>query len=469
MRPMRRREFLKTSLRAGMAIPAAGLLRPFAAAAAPRVPIGRPMFPVPAQRWRGQSSLAAALQAQGGLGPTPVAARRAPVAAPAPLSRFPDLRRHFIFEYYPWYGTDPFVHWDQWDRVPPSDIAATSVPRLGPYDSRSRAVLAQHARWIAESGAGAVNLSWWGPGTFEDRAAHTVMDVFRDHDLKVTFHLEPYTEDRARRYADDVLYLVREFGERRRFDALLVLRDAGGAEGPIFKGFATILPRETVDCRGITRLVPHYAPDDDWARQTDRIRTTLRGDFDHVTLLADSLAFPRVRTAGFDGIAIYDNFVPPSSYATHAAGASRFDQLFAFNVNPGFDGIEPRQIDPGSCYAPLPFVPPAEGLDFSSPAGRERAALLSAERVRESYAAAMGVQIDPALANARRGFFLVYLNSFNEWHEGHQFEPMKDASELRPDERAFGYHNPERGDYRLDLLGGLLRDAVAPTAKREVA
>ena len=62
------------------------------------------------------------------------------------------------------------------------------------------------------------------------------------------------------------------------------------------------------------------------------------------------------------------------------------------------------------------------------------------------------MQLDPDLANARRGFLLVYVNSLNEWHEGHAFEPMKDAAELTPDERALGYRNPERGDYRLRTL-----------------
>ena len=66
-------------------------------------------------------------------------------------------------------------------------------------------------------------------------------------------------------------------------------------------------------------------------------------------------------------------------------------------------------------------------------------------------------QTDPALLNAQRGFFLAYVNSFNEWHEGHAFEPMKDAPMLSPEEQASGYHNPERGDYRLGLLEKLLR------------
>jgi hypothetical protein len=424
-----RREFLQTTLRAGLALPASGLLGHLAARAA-----------------------------RAGVSDDDVTAAQALLSL---ARRFPDLSRHFLFEYYPWYATDPIRHWDQWDRVPPHDIAATSVPRLGAYDSRSTAVLESHARWIVESGAGGVNLSWWGPGSFEDRAVHQVMDVFRAHDLKVAFHLEPYDDDRGRRYADDVLYLLREFGERRRFDAFLVLRNADGSEGPVFKGFRTIVPREYVDCHGVTREISDHTPNAVWQRQTDRLRSTLRGDFHHVTLLADSLDFESVRASGFDGISIYDNFVPPSSYAEHARGASALGLVFSFNTNPGYDGIEPRDIEPGGCYSPTPFDPPAEGLDFRDPGGRERAAALSESRIRESFASTLAVQRDPALANARNGFFLVYVTSFNEWHEGHAFEPMKDAAELTRQERAVGYHNPARGSYRLDTITGLIRATLA--------
>src|SRR5688572_9463184 len=64
--------------------------------------------------------------------------REPPFARPAPrplASRFPDFRRHFIFEYYPWYGGPPdYDHWDFWNRRPPEDLASPYVPRLGAYD-----------------------------------------------------------------------------------------------------------------------------------------------------------------------------------------------------------------------------------------------------------------------------------------------------------------------------------------------
>jgi hypothetical protein len=290
------------------------------------------------------------------------------------------------------------------------------------------------------------------------------MDVFHAHDLKVTFAIEPYRDDRSRVFASDVLYLLREYGEKRKYDALLLLRDADGSEGPVFKGFACIVPPESTDCHGVTRPVALYTPDEVWRAQTDGLRDALRGEFHHVTLLADSLDFGRTPASGFDGIAIYDNFIPPSDYARYAAGASERGLLFSFNVNPGFDSIEPRELP--SCYSPQRFAPATDGIDWTTAAGRERAAARSADRIVESFDATLAVQTDARLTNARRGFLLVSINSFNEWHEGHAFEPMKDEADLTAAERAIGYHNPQRGDYRLAVLGGLIERLRAPAASR---
>jgi hypothetical protein len=375
---------------------------------------------------------------------------------------YPDLERHFLFEYYPWYGGPPdYEHWDYLGRHPPLDLSTRYVPKLGPYDVRNVPTLEQHARWIRDAGFGGVALSWWGRESWQDRAVPLILDVLREHDLKATFALEPYAHDRARYYASDILYLLREYGEKRHWDTFLLLRNANGRLGPVFKSFRTVLPETSTNCLGETHDVSDYTPDSSWRRQTDSLRDTLEADFDQVTLLADSLAFGRAANAGFSGIGTYDNFIPPEDYRAYAEGASRAGLLFAFHVNPGYDQIEPREPkDP--CYAPRAFAPPTPGLDFATSAGRERAAGASTSRIRASWEAALTLQLDAELANARAGFLLVYVNSFNEWHEGHAFEPMKDAAELTPDERALGYRNPSNGAYRLQALAELQRQVLEP-------
>ncbi len=370
--------------------------------------------------------------------------------------RFPDLRRQIAFDYYPWYGTEPVLHWDQWGRRPPIDVASQYMPALGAYDALSTAVLEQHARWIADSGVGAVNLSWWGPGTREDRAVPRVAEVMGAHGIAVGFHVEPYADDHGARFADDVLYLLRTHGAALG-DRLWQPRRADGSAGPVFKGFRCFVPERATDCFGVTRPVPDYTPDDTWRRQNERLRAELRGAYDHVTLLADTLDMPRAQAGGFDGVAVYDAFVPPEDTPLHAAAATRHGLFATFPVNAGFDGIAPRTFTAEECPVGPGLAPAMPDAEWTSEATRERAAQVMEQRIRDSLAASVAAQCDPRSIAAGDGRFLLYVVTFNEWHEGTSFEPMRDAEALSPAERAIGYHNPRDGAYRLRALTAALR------------
>jgi len=372
--------------------------------------------------------------------------------------RYRDLRRHFVFEYYPWYSAGPFRHWDQWDRVPPVDLAANTIPWLGAYDSLSATVLEQHARWMADAGVGVINLSWWGIGSFEDRAVPLVMDVMRAHDIHVAFHLEPYGPDRVKRLSSDLKFILTEYGEKRRWDGFFFHERANGSQGPVFKLFRTTLPQQVVDCHGVVRDVEDFVPNSEWARATDQVRAMLDGTFDHVTLLSDTWDAKRAKAAGLDGIAIYDPALEREEWLGYAVAATRHRMPFSFDVNPGLDEIGRRGLPAGSCLTPRPFLPRASSeLVWSSSVGRERARQLSEQRIDETLEWTLLLQTHPWLGNVDQGFFLVYITSFNEWHEGSQFEPMKPRPALTPTERAMGYHNPTNGFYRLDRLTDLLR------------
>jgi Glycosyl hydrolase family 99 len=400
----------------------------------------------------------AGLAAAGALtcGPALFAAQRRP-----PLSsRYSDLRRHFLFEYYPWYRNDPWEHWPEGGHHPPADFGSNFVPALGLYDSRSTTVMERHARWIAESGVGAIDVSWWGPDSNVNEVIPTLMDVMKAHDIHVAFYVEPYTNDHARNYARDVLYLIKNYGDRRHWDCFLLHEYEDATTGPVFKSFRTILPDTSTDCHGVTTPIADYAADDVWKQQTDAVRETLRHDFDRVTLLADSLHVGRTQAGGFDGIALFDNYVAPDTWRLHADNCSARNLLFSFQVNPGFDSIVFPHPEPDTCYKPPAFSPGGGVYDWTRANDRAAAQDASRGRIADSFKTTVGLQTSPTLSNAKRGFFLVYINSFNEWHEGHQFEPMKNRADLSNEERALGYHNPDNGRYRLDTLRDLVREVV---------
>jgi hypothetical protein len=201
---------------------------------------------------------------------------------------------------------------------------------------------------------------------------------------------------------------------------------------------------------GRTTPVGMWRPAAVWHRQTDTVRAMLRRDFARVWQLSDSTAADRVLAAGFDDGAPYGAF-SPEEWPRLGRAFSDVNLTFSPSLGTGFDAIVERNVAADSCYRPPPFVPPAN-IDWSSFSDRERAARLALWQIEASMRTSLNVQIDSTLRNASTGFFLVYIATFNEWHEGTSFEPMKDRDGLLPQELPFGYHNPAHGRYRLDYL-----------------
>src|SRR5258706_14520454 len=71
----------------------------------------------------------------------PALAAGPPLVAPSPATlptlaqRFSDLRRHFIFDFYPWYGGPPhYPHLDYPHRRPPLDRSPNHFSPRRPFD-----------------------------------------------------------------------------------------------------------------------------------------------------------------------------------------------------------------------------------------------------------------------------------------------------------------------------------------------
>ena len=142
-------------------------------------------------------------------------------------------------------------------------------------------------------------------------------------------------------------------------------------------------------------------------------------------------------------MAVYDNFVEPDTWPVHARNFTGADLLFSFNINAGFDGLVERHVEPDSGYRPPDFDPGRVVYDWTRAEDRDTAQRAGGTRILQSLGQTVALQTDARFVNSRRGFFLTYINSFNEWHEGTQFEPMKDRAALTREEQAIGYHNQE--------------------------
>ena len=132
------------------------------------------------------------------------------------------------------------------------------------------------------------------------------------------------------------------------------------------------------------------------------LRRTFAGSFDHVTLLADSLNPIRTKKRPASTASpSYDNYVTPDTWREHATAASNDNLLFSFNVNPGFDGIVKRNVEPGSCYQPPAIQPSSARADTPAVAGGAATGERTANR--RHFAATVALQTDGTLSNARRG------------------------------------------------------------------
>ncbi|HEX2851466.1 MAG TPA: hypothetical protein VHN98_12970 [Acidimicrobiales bacterium] len=229
-----------------------------------------------------------------------------PIVAVAPK---PDPARvETAIFYYPWYGTPDvdgsWVHWDITGHSPPGDIASDYYPARGVYSSNDRAVLDDQMASIARAGVDTIVVSWWGPGSFEDKALPAVAAAARVAGLNVAAHIEPYdgrTPDTVQR---DIDRLSSTLGIT---DFWIYLSDGPSPE--------------------------------DWQLTTSRFSSFRIMAEGHLASNARTGVFEAYAAkAGFDGIYTYDVLpYAPGDFATVCREARAYGLLCSPSVNPGYD------------------------------------------------------------------------------------------------------------------------------------
>jgi len=90
--------------------------------------------------------------------------------------------------FYVWYGEGlGGRHWN--------DSAFTPVvdePLIGYYSSLDPGTVEWQLRLLRQAGVDALFISWWGPGSYEDRAARLVFENLERFGLKAAILVEPY-------------------------------------------------------------------------------------------------------------------------------------------------------------------------------------------------------------------------------------------------------------------------------------
>lgn len=279
----------------------------------------------------------------------------------------------FIF-YYGWYANpfydDEWLHWQEFNHNPPWDIASSFYPKLGSYSSADVAVLDQHMKWIESAGIDVLIYSWWGQDDLTDRNTRLVLDAASDHNLKLSFLIEPYLGRTTRSICEDIEYLHREFGNHPAI--FRVSRPTEYGNNPRLRSMIFV-------------YAPEY-PDHELMMLADQIHDS---EYDSILLLHSTDVSAVDRTHA-DGIFAYEAYQSLMHFYEGIAGAAvKKNVIFIPCVSPGFN-IN-RTLGSRSQI----FRPRRNGQTYD----------LWWEKVLIS-------DTD-----------FVSIISFNEWHEGTQIEP----------------------------------------------
>lgn len=311
--------------------------------------------------------------------------------------------------FYPWYGnpeTDGrYLHWTHQvlasgntgsvgTAVAPDDIGADFFPEAGLYSSNDPATVDRQMSEIAGAGIDVVVVSWWGPGSFEDRTVPLILDAAAEHDLRVTFLIEPSFKD-VSQVRSWIVYLIDTYGEHRSF-----YRSADQGGRPLFYTFNPFKWSPATNAIALSPL--------EWTKLlTPGGSATIRGTAHDAALVghvSQSILTHVAALAGFDAVNNY--FVSSSSTIEGTT--------LGFPVS-------------GDTSTWLDMVTRARshGIDFYPSVGpgykdlRIRPWNVATTRDRRNGAYYAGM----VNAACRTKPDIISITSYNEWHEGTQIEP----------------------------------------------
>jgi glycoprotein endo-alpha-1,2-mannosidase len=345
--------------------------------------------------------------------------------------------------YYPWHGSN-FHNGDGYVR---SQLDPPQYPVLGEYDDSKTEVIKQHLQWSRQANVGLWVTSWWGPNKLED---NTIKDVILQHedlgDMKIALHYE--TSSRIKLGVDDVYSMENLEPDMQHmcdnyFDHPNYFRID---ERPVIVLYLS----RVLDARGILDQV------------VTSMRDVVANSCGHNLYIIGDQAFGGAPEPGEDYSAfdLLDAVTNYDMYGTtmrgrnqYYAGAELVDEHFARQgdwrtqahaqdcrfipaVSPGFNDRGVRlQVDHAALSRKL--------SSDASPGSLFQYALEKALPL-----------VDPQVQD------LLLVNSFNEWHEDSQIEPVVGQTTSLPDELTNGVEYEGYGELYLNILREVTTELV---------
>jgi hypothetical protein len=282
--------------------------------------------------------------------------------------------------YYPWYGNpefnDEWVHWGKKVKFePPKDVTSDYFPTLGAYSSTDPEVVAQHFAWLRESNVGVAISSWWGQGSYEDRAVPVLLEQAERYKIKVAFHIEPYGGRSPKSLVKDIKYIYHKYGDHPAF----------------FKLKETSRFSKEKKLKGVFFVwaVSLAQGGEYWQKAMDEIHNLPDG----AIVIAHTDDRKWSEEAHFDGVYNYATLNTKEDDFSWSKDLPS-DAWYVPSVLPGF--LERRNLSPGE----------------------ERVVTRDGGKTYDNqWKLALSTGVEPKM---------VTITSFNEWHEGTQIEPAKE-------------------------------------------
>ena len=293
--------------------------------------------------------------------------------------RYARVPRQVLAFYYTWYGR-PERHgeWVHWGTVKPEEhdiSASTHYPAKGAYDSHDPEIIDYHIELAKRHGLTGFISTWWGQGTFDDRAFVTLLDRAAKQDFHATVYWETAPgKGRVQigQAVSDLLYLLNRYGSHPAFLKL---------DGkPVIFVYGRVMGQ---------------VPLSSWPAIIRQVREGYDGDF---LLIADGYHESFARA--FDGVHTYNicgwvqkrspeqlRELSAKSFQSVVDLARRHGKISCITIIPGYDDTKIR----------------TPGLNAERQDGQTYRVLWEE-----------AIKADPDW---------VLITSWNEWHEGSEIEP----------------------------------------------